>query len=589
MIKARILFSVAALQICSSIGAEPPSSPFKAVEIEGREGGHWKHKCRGTLVGNFVLTARHCISDLKWSLNRSIRAYVDKQELRLLNVKNPAEVNGSGAVRSALFDFVFLETDLPASKSIMSAPIPQSALFGKSVKILKADGDLATCTVTDVCGAAFYLGNCQPSHPAKGWSGSGIWLDQSEPAFAGVLTDIDNQITDHGARATGIWTIVGRSSFLLGEKLYYETFRRNKKYQYLTEGPSCEARRIGRLKIDRLTEGNATASAPLRVDYRTIVYADNFYGNLVVYDVIDSRVLSATPIPDDPARLKVTYPIRSNAIWRLSDNEFAIAQSGPVGEPGGIQPFRLDLASPQPIPIFSARRTTSVGHTVLSVAKVGEQILIGGEDGICRLTTLSCDRLSANLWSVLAIINIRPDRAIAIGRDFSGRGKAAIRFPAFSEVTVTSDGANLGAITLVRDAPNQQFNVGAKFGDLFIAFGSNGAAFDISTPKYRRIIVDGLYNDSDRIEDSIRGAVFLDDKHLGIVGTDGGFRILSASLMRRRLQLSAQNTVSANDLAVSLSGLALDRQWAVTATQDGSLLRIRCRLPTTDSGGLANC
>jgi hypothetical protein len=559
-----------------------------AVELEWHTNNKWIHKCRGTRIGNVVLTARHCLKDLGGPLEKTLRIMEAGKRLQLKAVPNPVEVKGTGAVRSALFDFAFLELEINTTETAETPVSPDEAL-SQPVFVVIADDKVIRCTVAQVCGGGFYINQCKIS-PEYGWSGSGVWLDAPEPRLVGVITDKDTIVTPQGARATAIWTIVGRSSFLLGEERYYQTFRRNKTYRYLPEGEACRAQRNSKFVTKRIGSQKSYATAPISLDEKLIIYADNLSGRLVVYNIVADKAVSSTPIPDDPSVPPGTFAIRSNAVVRLAGSRFAIIQSGQGATgPGGVLLFEFDPTQPGIPPTFGIRHVASVGHTVMTAALIGNDLLIGGEDGMCRVIEGGCERLGKNVWSVLSIVANGPSGGIALGRDFMGTGPAAIRVPAYAPIVLANGVAQLGPVFLVAKAKNQQFNVGAVLGNRFVAFGSNGAAFELNGSRFRSIPVTELYNASDRIEDAVRGVALIDQSHLAIVGTEGSFRLLSITEKNGRLHLSALNQLAENDIAIALTGLAATANWAVVATQEGSLFSLRCRTNNPIQVPMAAC
>jgi hypothetical protein len=559
-----------------------------AVELEWRTENKWIHKCRGTRIGNVVLTARHCLKDLGGPLEKTLRILEAGKKLELKAVPNPAEVNGTGAVRSALFDFALLELKAKPNEIAQTPVSPDAALF-QPVLVGTAENTFVRCKVAQICSGALYINQCTIP-PEYGWSGSGVWLDTPERRLVGVITDKDTMIASQGARATGIWTILGRSSFLLGEDRYYQTFRRNKSYQYLPEGDACRTLRNSKFVTKRVGSPKSFATAPIGLNERLILYADNFSGHLVVYDVVANKPVSSTPIPDDPSMPPGTFAIRSNAVVRLAGSRFAIAQSGPGDNgPGSILLFNFDPSQPGILPTFGVRHVASIGHTVITAALIGNELLIGGEDGLCRVVKGSCERLGTNVWSVLSIVANGPKSGIALGRDFIGSGPAATRVPAYAPIILANSVAQLGHVFLVAKAENQQFNVGTVVGSRFVAFGSNGAAFELKGSRFRSIPVTGLYNSSDRIEDAIRGVALVDESHLAIVGTEGSFRLLSIEDKNGRLHLSALNQPAENDVSIAATGVAVTVSWAVVSTQEGSLFSLRCRKNRPIQVSLAFC
>ena len=412
-----------ALVLCAQAGPGPKMTEQTLATVTFLQDG--TAFCHGLQSDRYVVTAGHCLDDMLVHFsNEKLQARLGSGETVDLPIARMRAVHDSeyaAAMRSFDNDFVVLSLDAE-SRRPTDIPIASSmvrAHEGEQVEIFSDSVERRTCWVDKVCGSELFY-SCSPA-PVGGMSGSGIWATRSgRPVLVGIHTREEGR----GFHGTDIPTVLGRSSFLFPSTARFSAvFARERRFAY-GWGPSCTPRAPFAVEVvNRSVTGVANDAGfhALLVDGSDLLSADLNNGNICTFHVgaASTRLVGC-------ARMTIGKPDQVNAFAALPDGMVAIGEAEKKCQDVAAGGCDYDRASGAIVVVDWNRATGVLGaivrrrikvpiKSVRVLARIGPDLVAGGEEGVCVVAGDLCVRLQ-DRWRVNGLLRLSDNRFLAVGQ-----------------------------------------------------------------------------------------------------------------------------------------------------------------------------
>lgn len=570
--------------------------------------------CRGVVLGEDVVTARHCVEQ---AASRSGVVIEGLSPPRLLSSEDVQRlVEGGFSSKSASFPNDYNVFSISGD----NRPTPVSSIeayfnarnVGEPIAIGDVGGSLSKCVIRAVCGSNFFYSCGRPTRP--GWSGSPIYSRNGSRTLVGIHT---NEGTRYGRlrlhQGTTIQSIVGRSSALFeSSDQYGDEVARTAKFAHhrsaicaridpqVSGSSPLENRELssGRLIHALATlDANTVLAADISPRAPAMCIAERRYG-WAQWRCRPSSYIFAN-------RVNTLEPLGGNSI-AIGESEIRLADRSfynPSVASAGVTLARL-LRSEDGPRLMPSRRVLSTVGSVYAVRRVGPDLLVGGERGVCVIgDTDDCTPICAQMpcgspggsdeWRVNGVLALTDRKAVAVGRDYAGTSP----FPTIKWYSRTETGWRQLAgtpdprelIALATNVRNRtggmQFKAPLLIGSTLIVFGSDGGAYVAEPNKTpRKIPIRNLWrvsrtdNREGVLEEAVRDAVILPDGDIGIASSDGATHILRPIFDGASLStLQGDQALTVFDQGVMTTQIVAAGADLLVRTQDGAVDLVRRR------------
>jgi len=519
-------------------------------------------------IGGNVLTARHCLAE-------AVGHYLSNgRDVYLVSADGSRRIPALAATKLYASPFSSqsssFEVDFVAfSDSALSTPVPTPGIISvlasprgiKRVVIDGGDGYRTSCRIRNVCGSSLFY-TCSPATDG-GWSGSPIFSDEQPAQLIGVHTAAAPILAPDGekiSQGTSLLTVLGRSSSLFGTaEEFGDAIARTRKYAH-GWSKGCNALsppvRRGSPLETRPVPREALFSAMTFWKEDTLLAADieRAHPELCMLSARSgwrTWKCAANPSP---------FADRVNKLIHLSGDSLAIGEAllpphrrrptdSAAFVAGGVSFGSVVVSDKGPVLSVERRVPTPFG-SVYALQAIKNEILAGGENGICAISTHNgiCKPIcksaictKADEWRVNGLLLLDPLTVLAVGRDMAA-GRA---YPMAKWYRRGADGwsqiAALGPqpvlIRLSKSLANRRTGMQLKAPVLVrnqaVAFGSDGGAYRLAVGQPpQRLAIRRLWKvhspdtDRDQVEDAVRDAVRLSSGYIAIAASDGAVHLL---------------------------------------------------------------
>ena len=526
-------------------------------ELQFRTGGaKGPVVCRGLAVGDNAMTVEHCLKQARSSTQlrtltfRGEAIALDREKLKALTKNGFSSRFGGQILDFAVFSLKTLGPPDPVPDLLaqIAAPILDAPLV-----VSGPDGKEAQCKVVARCGN-YISYTCGETKPLPGWSGSAVWTNTKPRKLLGFHVGPDDK-NDH--KAALAQSVLGRSSALfISSENFSKLVAREKRFQFQWDN-ECAVRQ-------RSTSSDSDVTIDQPILSQGIMHGLSKLedGRLLGADIANRTLctLSATDSWTRWTCSKNSAPTanRINKILPLGGDTFAAAEAQldkndfPAlddNERAGSISIISVKASGQSLSIIPGRRIISSVGGVYVLKNAGNEIVVGGDDGVCIVGTMrtSCEKICDvsgcqrdGDYRVNGVAVLSPTSFIAVGYDY-GEAVPAFRLyrrdsRGWTQTNVGFLGAEIRASVnrLVNRRNGLQLKAPVVVQGKTIVFGSDGAAYEVIGANIkRRVPIEGLWDDastdqaSTQLEDSVRDAVVLRNGMIAVSSSDGCIRLLT--------------------------------------------------------------
>lgn len=590
-VRFRMVVLCAMLLLCAQLGPGPQAAEQISRTVTFLHGT--VTFCHGLQSDRYVITAGHCLEDMVKRFHRErLKARLGSGEtvnLPISRVRDVYESEYATAMRSFDNDFVVLSLDGQPHRptDISLASEIARGREGEQVEIFSDSATRRTCSIDAVCGSELFY-SCSHA-PVGGMSGSGLWATRSGRR---VLVGIHTREEGRAFHGTDMPTVLGRSSFLFPSTAQFSAvFARERRFAY-GWGPSCRPRAPFAVEVVNRSVASVARDAgfhALLVDGSDLLSADLNNGLICTFHIgaASSRLVGC-------ARMPIGKPDQVNAFAALSDGNIAIGEAEKECQDSGTSRCNHDQASGAVVVVDWNRATGALGaitrrriavpiKSVRILARVGLDLIAGGEEGVCVVERNTCVRLQ-DRWRVNGLLRLADDQFVAVGQ-YRVRNEP-VRPHCRWYQKIGSTWARSGsckpdqAIMAVASRFAVQgrelaFKAPILVDGHILVFSSDGGAYRVEPgrpPQPIEIagVVGFRATGSTQLDDGVRDAARLSADLFAVAANDGGIHFIKASGSDRRLV----DFVLPNR-GLWMTALASGPGWLAALGTDGNLSIVR--------------